>query len=106
MGDFYTRHLFFCINQKPNGKKCCSDSAAPELFVYMKKKLQLMGLFGEGKNRVSSSSCMGRCSDGPCLVVYPDAIWYRCETEEDVDRIIDLHLIQNQPVKELLIDTK
>ncbi len=106
MDAYYTKHIFFCVNQKPNGKKCCHDSAAPELFVYTKKKLQLMGLHGEHKVRVSSTSCMGRCALGPCVVVYPEGIWYRCETQEHVDRIIQDHLVKNKLVEDLLIDKK
>lgn len=100
----YQKHLFFCVNQKTNGKKCCNESAANELFLYAKKKLQLEGLHGKDKCRVSSSGCLGRCALGPCLVIYPEGIWYKAETTQDIDEIIECHLINNQVVRRLKIE--
>ncbi len=62
-----------------------------------------MGMHGAQKNRVSSSGCLGRCALGPCLVIYPEGVWYRAETERDIDEIIENHLKQGQIVERLLI---
>ena len=37
------------------------------------------------------------------MVVYPDGVWYRCTTKEEVDLVIDQHLIGNEPVETLKI---
>jgi (2Fe-2S) ferredoxin len=34
-------------------------------------------------------------------VIYPAGIWYRIETREDVDAIIEQHLILGHPVEAL-----
>jgi (2Fe-2S) ferredoxin len=36
-------------------------------------------------------------------VVYPEGIWYTYVDEEDVDEIIESHLVNGKPVKRLQI---
>jgi (2Fe-2S) ferredoxin len=40
---------------------------------------------------------------GPVCVVYPEGIWYTYLDEEDVDEIIDSHLVNGEPVERLKI---
>jgi (2Fe-2S) ferredoxin len=37
------------------------------------------------------------------MVVYPDGAWYRCETREDVDEVLQSHLVDGVPVARLLL---
>lgn len=60
-------------------------------------------MHGPGKIRVSKALCLGRCSEGPCIVIYPEAIWYTYATEADIDEIINTHLISGNTVERLLI---
>jgi (2Fe-2S) ferredoxin len=46
---------------------------------------------------------MGRCDDGPVVVVYPEAIWYQVFDRADIDEIIEKHLIGQVPVDRLRI---
>ena len=55
MGNFYQKHVFFCTNQKADGKKCCADADAEAFFTYAKKRLVELNQHGEGKIRVSKS---------------------------------------------------
>lgn len=103
MTTFYKKHLFFCVNQKLNGKKCCAESPAEALCAYMKKRLQIMGQHGKGLFRVSSSGCLGRCAKGPSLVIYPDNVWYSFANERDIDEIIESHLLSGEVVSRLLM---
>jgi (2Fe-2S) ferredoxin len=86
-----------------NGKKCCFGGGATPLTAYAKKKLQLMEKHGKGKFRVSSAGCLGRCSEGPSMVIYPDEVWYRIESEQDIDDIINAHLLDGKLVSRLLM---
>ncbi|HBB53324.1 MAG TPA: 2Fe-2S ferredoxin [Legionellales bacterium] len=100
---YYEKHIFVCTNQKPDGKKCCANSKNQEIASYLKDKIQEMGCWGPGKWRVSTSGCLGRCQKGPCLLVYPDNIWYRIENFADADKIVHQHMQMGQPVKKLQI---
>ncbi|STX29863.1 (2Fe-2S) ferredoxin [Legionella beliardensis] len=100
----YLKHVFVCTNQKAAGKQCCANTGGEVFFDYLRSKLLEMELFGPGKIRVSKSGCLGRCSLGPCIVVYPEGIWYRYSSLEDIDEIIQSHFIDNKIVPQLLID--
>jgi (2Fe-2S) ferredoxin len=100
----YVKHLFFCTNQKADGKICCATSGGADFFTYAKESLIARDLHGPGKVRVSQSGCLGRCRLGPCLVVYPEAVWYTYATNDDIDEIIVKHVIEGQLVHRLLID--
>lgn len=99
----YKKHLFLCTNQKAPGKPCCANTGGEPFFDYMKTKLVERGLHGAGQFRVSKSGCLGRCSLGPCLVIYPDEVWYTYTSFADLDEIIDIHLVAGGIVQRLLI---
>jgi len=70
---------------------------------YAKKRSKELGIAGAGKVRINSAGCMDRCSEGPVLVVYPDETWYTYVDREDIDEIIDQHLVKGQVVDRLKI---
>lgn len=111
---YYQYHVFFCTNQRQNGKKCCFDADALRLRGYVKDRIEALGLNKGNKNRdenpnvklgirINTAGCMDRCAEGPVLVVYPDGIWYTYRTEQDLDEIIDSHLLQGKVVERLKI---
>lgn len=99
----YTKHVFLCVNQKAAGKVCCANTGGELFFDYLKTKLLELGLHGPGKIRVSKSACLGRCSLGPCIVIYPEGVWYTYANTADIDEIIDSHLVAGGIVNRLLI---
>jgi len=62
-----------------------------------------LGLAGQGKVRVNRAGCLDRCEEGPVCVVYPEGIWYTFIDEEDLDEIIDSHIINGKLVNRLKI---
>ena len=68
---------------------------------YAKKKVKSLGLAGEQKVRVNNAGCLDRCEEGPCLVIYPQGVWYTYVDQEDIDEIIDSHLVKGQIVNRL-----
>ena len=102
---FYTKHIFICTNQKDPGKRCCAISGGQPFFEYMKEQLKSADLHGPGKIRLSRSGCLGRCSVGPAIVIYPEGIWFTYETKTDIDEIITEYLIHGRQVKRLLLST-
>ncbi|WP_058533307.1 (2Fe-2S) ferredoxin domain-containing protein [Legionella saoudiensis] len=101
---YYSKHVLICTNQKAAGKQCCANSGGEEFFTYMKSRLSELGMHGPGKVRVSKSGCLGRCDLGPCVVIYPEGVWYTYSSFADIDTIIDSHLISGNIAQELAID--
>lgn len=100
---YYSKHIFLCTNQKTPGKKCCANSGGEPFFDYMKSKLLELDLHGTGKIRISKTACLGRCNEGPCIVIYPEGVWYTYATTADIDEIINSHLMAGETIERLLI---
>ncbi len=103
MDNHFQHHVFFCLNQRPNGEACCQDKGATAGFDHMKARIKTLGLRGKGKVRINRAGCFDRCSEGPLLVVYPQAIWYTFVDNEDLDEIIESHLINGKVVERLTV---
>ncbi len=101
--EIYHHHLFFCTNERENGKQCCANFNAVKIRNYAKKRLKQLSLHGEGHCRANLAGCLGRCELGPVLVVYPEATWYTYVDEEDIDDIIEQHIKQGKIVERLKI---
>ena len=101
--DNFQHHVFFCINERNDGRACCADRNAQALQEYAKKRLKTLDMNGPGKIRINKAGCLDRCEEGPVLVVYPEGIWYTYIDEEDIDEIVDSHLIAGKPVERLKI---
>ena len=100
---YYQRHVFFCCNQRDEGKACCNNHGAQEIRDYAKDRINSLGLSGPGKVRVNMAGCLDRCDEGPCIVVCPEAVWYTYVDKSDVDEIIDEHLVGGRIVERLLL---
>ena len=100
----YQKHIFFCVNQKQSDKKCCAGGGGQQLFDFAKQRVHELALNQPGGVRVSCSGCLGRCSLGPSVVIYPEAVWYHPTSEQDVEQIIQQHLLGGEIVTDLLMD--
>ena len=99
----YKYHIFFCTNQREGGAACCEQCNATEIRAYAKKRVKELGLSGQGSVRVNTAGCLDRCELGPVIVIYPEETWYTYVDREDIDEIIDEHLINGRVVERLLI---
>ncbi|MEI7429730.1 MAG: (2Fe-2S) ferredoxin domain-containing protein [Betaproteobacteria bacterium] len=100
---YYKHHVFFCCNQREDGESCCNILGATEAQTYAKDRIAQLKLKGKGKIRINKAGCMDRCDDGPVLVVYPDETWYHYIDKEDIEEIIQEHLINGRIVERLKI---
>ncbi|AUL98963.1 2Fe-2S ferredoxin [Zoogloeaceae bacteirum Par-f-2] len=98
---YFKHHVFFCCNQRQPGESCCNNHQAAALQTYAKDRIAALGLKGRGKIRINKAGCLDRCDDGPVLVVYPDNVWYTYVDREDIDEIIDSHLVHGRIVERL-----
>jgi len=53
--------------------------------------------------RINRAGCFDRCDEGPLLVIYPQAIWYTFIDNDDIDEIIESHLINGKVVERLQV---
>jgi len=101
---YYRHHLFFCTNSRDDGKQCCANADAEGMRAYAKEQCRERGIHGPEGVRVNIAGCLGRCSEGPVAVVYPEGTWYTYIDQEDIDEIIEGHLIGGVPVERLKLD--
>ena len=98
---YYSKHVFFCCNQRDGGRTCFNDKSGSQMRDYAKGRIKALGLSGEGKIRINQAGCLDRCEEGPCVVVYPDAVWYTYVDQSDIDEIIEEHLQNGRIVERL-----
>lgn len=99
---YFTAHVFVCGNRRPEGhdRGCCASKGSEKLRDYMKARVKELGL---PRLRVNSAGCLDRCECGPCLVIYPAGVWYKIETRDDVDRVLERHLVAGARATELML---
>ncbi len=97
----YTKHVFICTNDKEAPKKCCGSGRGMELVDAFKNSLKERGLNTE--IRAQRAGCLDTCGLGPSVVVYPEGVFYGNVTPNDVEEIIESHLVNNKPVERLVI---
>lgn len=100
---YYRYHLFFCTNERNDGSACCAQFNARDARHYLKQRCKDAGIHKEGGVRINSAGCMGRCEQGPVIAVYPEGVWYTYVDQEDLDQILDEHLLAGHPVERLLL---
>jgi (2Fe-2S) ferredoxin len=100
---YYSHHVFFCINRRDDGRACCAERGSQEVRDYAKQRLKALGMNGKGKVRINNAGCLDRCEEGPVIVIYPQGVWYTYVDKQDVDEIIERHLMNGEIVERLKI---
>ncbi len=100
---FYQHHVFFCVNQRDDGRECCNQHDAEGIRAYAKDRIKQLNLNGPGKVRINLAGCLDRCAEGPVLVVYPEEVWYTYVDKADIDEIISEHIQNGRVVERLKI---
>ena len=70
---------------------------------YAKQRIKALGLSGPGRVRINRAGCLDRCEEGPVIVVYPEEVWYTYVDKDDIDEIIDRHVVGGKVVERLRI---
>ena len=99
-------HVFVC------GGKSCSKVGAidvKEAFVRELESRNLRyGKVSKGRNPngtilLTDCGSVGFCSIGTAVMVYPQGVWYAQVRAEDVEEIVEKHLIGGEVVKRLAL---
>jgi (2Fe-2S) ferredoxin len=102
----YEKHIFICENRREEGhpKGSCAAKNSEEITRMLKKRIAELALNKD--IRINSAGCLGACEFGPAIVVYPEQIWYGNVNIDDVEEIIQSHILNNIPVERLIIQDK
>jgi len=78
----------------------CISSGALKVKEALVKELQKNGL--DNEIRLVETGCVGPCNLGPLMIVYPEGVFYQRVTVEDVQEIVEEHLLKGRVVDRLL----
>ena len=99
-------YIFKCEQSAPPGmpKPSCVNQNTRELFGYMANKLMTLGI----TTTVTPvrTACLNRCQLGPVMLVEPGHYMYVGLTKEKIDKIIEEHILNENPVEEFLIPSE
>lgn len=96
-------HVLVCTSCRINGiqKGFCHSKGSVNLVQRFMEEIDDKDLTGEVM--VTNTGCFGICDKGPVVVIYPEGTWYGNVSEEDIEIIVDRHLVKGEKVAELLI---
>jgi cob(I)alamin adenosyltransferase len=94
----FTRHVLVCT-----GSSCDPEGRGGQLFSKMGETLgDLSKLRNPCRVKRSTIPCLGICTGGPIIAVYPEGVWYHHVDEATLQRIVEEHLKGDQPVEEAI----
>jgi (2Fe-2S) ferredoxin len=101
----FRHHVFCCFQQRPPGhpRGSCAANGAGALWERLSAKLQASDLPSAA---MVGTGCLGFCSAGPLMVVYPEGVWYQPRTAGDIDEIVQSHFVEGRPVERLIVVVK
>ena len=78
----------------------CVACGSMQLRERLSAELENRGLSDEVQLVITG--CNGFCAEGPILVVYPEGIFYKKLTPEDVPFLVEEHFLKGRPVQKFL----
>ena len=98
----YEFHVFCCTTRRPDDSPhpSCGQKNSQDLTAYLREKVAELELENV---RINPASCLGRCDQGPAMVIYPEGTWYKFTSREDLDEILNSHLMGKGLAERLLM---
>lgn len=80
-------YIFICGNKRTTGV-CCGSYEHDNDFDNLKEKLQQYKPLLNHRVKLNKTGCLGRCANGPNLVIFPDNIWHKYQTYDELEKIV------------------
>ena len=102
----FKKHVFVCLHErgKDSDRGDCASKGSEKVLKALKHALKERGLSDE--IRANKSGCLDNCERGCSVVVYPEGVWYGGVTADDVDEIVEKHLVGGSPLDRLRLFDK
>ncbi len=82
-------------------KGSCGRKGSANIRSLLKKRIEELGL--KKQVRANAAGCLDACGQGPSVVIYPQGVWYGHVQEEDVEEIIQRHVLRGEIIDRLLM---
>ena len=98
------KHVFICVQQRPPGhpRGSCAEKGCAAVWEEFLNQLQQRNCFD--KVAITNTGCIGPCTSGPNVLVYPEGVFYGGVSRDDVSEIYESHLLGDTPVARLQVD--
>ncbi len=96
----YQKHVFVCV-----GGNCTARGSSDGYYGLMSQALEQKQVPGD-RVKVTGGRCIGGdggCGFGPNIVIYPEGVWYCQVQPEDIQEIVEEHLLGDRIVSRLLL---
>lgn len=80
----------------------CTSSGAIKLIDEFESQIKEKGL--EQEIKIVKTGCFGLCALGPVVIVYPEGAFYSMVSVDDVEEIVEEHLLKGRIVQRLLYE--
>ena len=95
-------HIFVCTQQRPQGhpRGSCGEKHCADVHNAFAMGIAKRHLFN--KIALTQTGCLGPCQTGANVLIYPGSVMYIQMTPDDVELIIEQHLLGGEVVSEKL----
>ena len=90
-------HVLVCTT---SGRHHCGGQGSERVLQRLRDLVEQRGL---ATVRTTRMGCNQQHHQGPIVIVYPDGVWYGRLVPDDVDEIVERHLVGGEPVERLRI---
>jgi (2Fe-2S) ferredoxin len=98
-----TRHFLVCTNRRPaeTAMQSCGANGSQQVVTALRRAREARGL--SASVFITDTGCLGPCPAAGCsVVVYPEGVWYTGVGVDDVDEIVERHMVRGEVVERLL----
>ena len=93
-------YVFVCSQQRPQGhpRGSCGERGAASLIPRLSQSLMARNM--HQKVSIVPTACLGPCSVGANMLVFPGEVLYKGIVPDDLDGIVESHFVNGEPLTE------